>query len=491
MPRRLLTALVLAGITGLTLWRVTATHSVFSPTWDEPAHIYAGYEYLAHHRYEFDKSHPPLARIAFAFPLRHAATSETDDHERIGDVLMSRGSYMAGIEAARRGNLIFLVAAIAGLVALVAQRAGIVEAVIAAVFFALLPPVLAHAAIATTDLAVTALFAIALAVLHRWSVQPDWPLTAALAVAVGVGLLTKFSFPVYFGLAALALFVVDRRLPHRRAVVAAVAALVVVWAGYFFRQLPRFFTGFAAVLKHSAEGHGAYFMGEVRYTGWWEYFPVILAIKTPVPFLLLAGTGAVYAWRSSRHRLFVVVAVVLMLVVMPSRMNLGVRHILPVYVPLAALAAIGAVHLWRSRLRWSVPLLGAWMLVNSVTAHPDYLPWMNVFAGRHPERVVLDSNFDWGQDVLRLRDACRALQIGTLGAGLFGTTDLQRIGMPPTSPIDAKRGGPGWYAVSEGFIIPAQVTDPAAYRWLTEGRSFRRIGKTIRLYHVPLPRPDA
>ncbi|HEX6160401.1 MAG TPA: hypothetical protein VF111_09575, partial [Thermoanaerobaculia bacterium] len=313
---------------------------------------------------------------------------------------------------------------------------------------------------------------------------PSWLLTASLAVVVGAGLLTKFSFPVYFGIAALALLIVERRLSHPRAIVAAVGALFIVWGGYFFTQLPRFFTGFAAVLRHSAEGHGAYFLGEVRYTGWWYYFPVVLLLKTPIPFLILAGAGAVRAVRSRPHRLFVIIAVATLLAVIPSRMNLGVRHILPIYVPLAALAAAGTLHLWRSRARWVVPVLGAWLLVNSVAAHPDYLPWMNAFAGKQPERIVLDSNFDWGQDVLRLRDTCRAMRIPAIGVELAGTVDLRRIGMPPTRPIDRYRATPGWYAVSEGFVLPAQVMEPSAYRWLTDHRSFVRVGRTIRLYHV-------
>lgn len=394
---------------------------------------------------------------------------------------------MAGIAAARRGNLLFLVAAIAGVAALVARRVGTAEGVIAAAFFVLLPPVLAHAGLATTDLAATAAFAVATVVLNEWIRVPNWPLTLGLAAAVGAGLLTKFSFPIFFGIAALALFAVARQFPHPRATAAAVGALAIVWGGYFFRQLPRFFSGFAAVLRHGAEGHEAYFLGEVRSTGWWEYFPVVLTLKTPIPFLVLASVGAAGAIRKRQHRFFVVIAAAMLFAVIPSRMNLGVRHILPIYVPLAALAAIGAVSLWQSRARWVLPVLGAWFVMNSFGAHPDYLPWMNAFAGKHPERVVLDSNFDWGQDVLRLRDVCRARRIPAIGVELIGTVDLRRIGIPPTHSIDRYRGTPGWYAVSEGFIIPAQVREPGAYRWLTENRPFRRIGKTIRLYHVAHP----
>jgi hypothetical protein len=51
-------------------------------------------------------------------------------------------------------------------------------------------------------------------------------------------------------------------------------------------------------------------------------------------------------------------------------------------------------------------------------------------------------------------------------------------------PFDAPGGAPGWYAISESIVIPAQVRDRAAYRWLTDNRDFIRVGKSIRLYQV-------
>jgi len=169
---------------------------------------------------------------------------------------------------------------------------------------------------------------------------------------------------------------------------------------------------------------------------------------------------------------------------MTSRANLGVRHVMPFYVPLSALAALGMLTLWETRARWIAPLLAAWLVADSALAHPDYLPWMNAFAGRHPERIVVDSNLDWGQDVLRLRAACQEKHVAAIGVALFGTADLHRLGLPPTHAIDPQHASPGWYAISESIVMPAQARDPHAYAWLTEGRAFERVGKSIRLYRV-------
>jgi 4-amino-4-deoxy-L-arabinose transferase-like glycosyltransferase len=468
----------------VTAGRVAATHDVFSPTWDEPAHIFAGYEYLADGRYTFDISHPPLARIAFAFPLRHAESTAKDVNERVSDVLASPGDYVAGVAAARKGNLLFLAIALIGLAAWAAELYGARVAVIAAALFALLPPILAHAGLATTDMAVTAAIAAGGAVLHRWLVSTTWRTTIALAIVFGLGLLTKFSFLFYFGIVAGTLMTAARRWPLSRGFAAITGGMAIVWVVYFFNRLKRFFRGFMVVMRHNAEGHEAYFQGEVRADGWWEYFPVVLGVKTPIPFLILAAIGVWFVLRERRHRTLLVMAALMLAMVMTSRINLGVRHVLPLYLPLSIVAAVGFDRLWRTRVKLLAPALALWLGFNSFAAHPDYLPWMNAFAGAHPERVVLDSNFDWGQDVVRLRDTCRALRIPSLGVGLFGSTDLRRIGMPPTHAVPREPGPPGWYAVSESFIIPEQVRDAGAYRWLTEGRRFRRVGKTIRLYEV-------
>ena len=62
--------------------------------------------------------------------------------------------------------------------------------------------------------------------------------------------------------------------------------------------------------------------------------------------------------------------------------------------------------------------------------------------------------------------------------------DLRRLGLPPARAIDPQHASPGWYAISESIVMPAQVRDPSAYAWLTEGRAFERIGQSIRLYRV-------
>jgi 4-amino-4-deoxy-L-arabinose transferase-like glycosyltransferase len=474
----------LAVIALVTVVRIWITLPVFSPTYDEPLHVASGFQYLTEHRYTNDRSHPPLARIVFAFPLRHAQLTGTDGFDRAGQMFESAGDYMRGVVVSRRGNLFFVVLAIIGVALWTVQLMGRVAAVIAAAIFALLPPILAHGGLATTDMAGTAGFALAMAAFQWWYATPNWPRTALLALAVGFGLVTKMSFPMFFAIGAVTIMVLGKKWPIVKGIVAIVGAFVFVDAVYFFGKLALYFKGFRDLMAQNLAGFDSYFLGHVTSMGSWAYFPVLLIIKTPIAALLLMIAGIVIALRTKQHRALTLIVAALLVLVMMSSINRGIRHILPIYIPLTMFAAFAATTLWQTRAKWAVPALGAWLVVNSALAHPDYLPWANALAGRHPEHVALDSNFDWGQDALRLRDECRRRGITGLHAALFGTVDMRRIGMPPVQPIDDMRGAPGWYAISESIVIPAQARNHAAYRWLTDGREFVRVGKTIRLYRV-------
>src|SRR5947207_7547481 len=85
-------------------------------------------------------------------------------------------------------------------------------------------------------------------------------------------------------------------------------------------------------------------------------------------------------------------------------------------------------------------------LVVVVRAHPDHLAYFNALAGPHPERVLVDSNLDWGQDVYRLRDtlAARGVRDSVLIA-YFGTALPSATGIIPRSRVLGLREHPtGW-----------------------------------------------
>jgi len=127
-------------------------------------------------------------------------------------------------------------------------------------------------------------------------------------------------------------------------------------------------------------------------------------------------------------------------------------------------------------------VLLAWHLIASFAAHPDYLAYFNEAAVRDPSYYLIDSNLDWGQDILRLRNEVRRLKIPAFGAVLFGPADLDKMGFPPHYWVDPMNPTSGWIAVSDHTYRWARPF--GGYAWLSRGEC-RRIGKSIRLCHMP------
>src|SRR5205823_5709372 len=137
----------------------------------------------------------------------------------------------------------------------------------------------------------------------------------------------------------------------------------------------------------------------------------------------------------------------MLLPAMTSGINIGIRHVLPIYPLLAISAAYAVVALWK-RSRTAIIVLLAWYFIATALAHPDYMSYFNEAAGRHPERIAADSNLDWGQDLLRLAKIVRREHIDHLYLAYFGTADWRRI-VPAAEELPQFTRVHGWVAISE------------------------------------------
>jgi hypothetical protein len=243
----------------------------------------------------------------------------------------------------------------------------------------------------------------------------------------------------------------------------------------------------AGLLEIDEGGFQTFLCGKVSTTGWWWYFPFAILLKTTISTLLLIAIGAWFALRDSTLRWpfveWTTAAFAIIAVAMPSTLDLGVRYTLPFYAPFSIAAAAAAVAMIRtSRVHTAVvALLLVAHLGASALAHPDYFPYFNALAGRDPSRYLIDSNLDWGQDVLRLRSAVRREHIQSLAVSLMGSADYAALRFPPVFPAEGWGGSHGWVAVSDH----SYRMGGAHGAWRRLPRSYLRVGKSIRLYHVP------
>src|SRR5205085_11423437 len=101
----------------------------------------------------------------------------------------------------------------------------------------------------------------------------------------------------------------------------------------------------------------------------------------------------------------------------------------------------------------------------------------------NPSKWLVDSNLEWGQDVKRLAKVARELHIDRLGHCIMSIADVDVLGLPPMELVDPAAERHGWIAIGEHYyrIRKAELGRPL---WL-DGRPYRRVGKSIRLYHIP------
>lgn len=417
-------------------------------------------------------------------------------------------------------------------------------------FYTLTPSILAHASLVTTDIAVTLCVVATLYAFWRVVQRPTLGWMVATGLAAGFAVTTKFSGVMVLPMLAVLIIVSVRsrqsamtwRSAGALVIITGAMTLAVVWAMYGFRYAPsastswvfhvdrlphvqQHFGGWLGLfqwvdthhLLPNAFTHGllysqaavaqlpAYLAGQYSETGWWYYFPLAFVIKTPVVLLLVffAGLGILARRRPLGAPLFtwflIVPIVVVLGLAMLSGINIGVRHILPMYPFVTIVAGVAAAALWGARrraLRFALPVATAAWALQVGAIHPDYLTYFNRVIGgpANGHEYLTDSNLDWGQDLKPLKAWMDASGITHINLAYFGITDPAYYGINwtplPGSGISATRGSrpelPGYVAISA--TIQSGVYLPR--RWRLFYRAFRDlepvavIGNSIRIYRV-------
>ncbi|MBC8031738.1 MAG: glycosyltransferase family 39 protein [Pyrinomonadaceae bacterium] len=396
---------------------------------------------------------------------------------------------------------------------------GETAALIAVALYVLEPTVLAHGRIVHTDLPAAFAYLLFFFTLHYYaetlgrqqSVDSATAYTGTallLGFVCGVALLTKFSMVVLLPVLIVCLGVrLWRTWNEKRkrsqallhaGLVAAVILFLVNAAFYFTRPpleasdvrwvalksapifseiitgvrvlskvIPTYYLfGLYNVLVHGHYGHATSLMGQYNDLGWWYYFPVAFALKTTIPLLLIIVLALGWtAWRLlvKRDRRFLILIVPVGLyaaIALTSNINIGIRHFLPVYPFLFILGGAFMAQLLQGRNKLGTVLLVVlfgWMSFEAARTFPNYTPYMNQLASRHPHWYYLsDSNVEWGDDVgelaayLKARGETRvsaALSGGWSTLAQYGVEYLDMVSMPKDATPETR-----YVAIGASFL---------------------------------------
>ena len=414
---------------------------------------------------------------------------------------------------------------------------GIQGGLLALTLFAFDPNLIAHSGLATTDMLLAVWSFVAVYAALRWlkkDARVWWGVLAGLALGLALGSKTSGSFALgivglLYAINALQHLWAHRRAPRawgpifgywggRLLLLSGLAALT-LWALYRFelRPLPgtvvpvplaSHWTIMKALVQHMAGGHSAYLVGEISQTGWRSYYPVAFSIKTPLPTLLVflgaLGAGLMHArrqiWRTYALWLTPMLYAIMAII---STINIGYRYLLIMFPFLYVLCA-GFIS-WGNQRRWrQIALCGALsaLSLNTLCCFPHYLAYFNVLAGGSEGgyRYLVDSNLDWGQEFIALRDWLDANPVTDkfylsyytyVDPALYGIDYIPIAPAKGAAPILSQRFNPvpGLYALSATPLYGVMTALPDNYDWFRHREPIARPGYGIFIYDVPAKTP--
>jgi len=497
-----------------------------SPTFDEPAHVSKGliWSWQGDHRLNTESGLLPslLARLGLVGSQAELVTPtgalESANIWALAEHIYYRsGNSPQQITYRSRMPMVGLSLLLAWLLWWIARRHyGDPAGAIALALYCFSPTVLANARLANADLLLALTMTGACYAFWRMLRRPGLPTIAACGVVTGLALLSKHSawmLPIVFGL--LVLYFRLRGWTRGRSTLPAAAtafgiALLLVWGAYGFqwsasmdshnslyaswellrsgdslivslahqanrwRLLPEPVLHGVAYIAHFAPLKPAFINGVHASGGIGWFFPVALAIKTPLATLALLVLAAAAAIKlrppqddSGPGLVFAAFCLSYASMAVSGSINLGLRHLLPIYpaVFILAGAAIGQPFARFTSSRGPIVVLVSLLAVETAMAAPHYISFFNRAVGgsQNGYRHLVDSSSDWGQDLPQL---ARWLQLPELHGqavflSYFGTADpaawqIQARPLPSFLSVSSQRVStefePGYYVISATML---------------------------------------
>ena len=544
-----LAALACLGAIYLTLAGLTLRAK--SVTVDEFGHLPAGLNLWNSGDFAYGELNPPLMNALSALPLKLAGIRTVYPRDFPQDSrhgFWANGYLFMGQHRADYQGLFvrarWVTVALVGLLGVVAfawgrllvparpNTAGLLAA--ALIWFS--PEIMSHACLVTTDAGMATFMVAAAFALYLYLREPTWGRAIVCGAALGAAQLIKFTaiylYPTHLAILVLAAWV-RPDLRTRRYLLQALAvfavSVLVINAGYGFQgcftragslayqsvacqalggqlgsfipmPLPQdYVLAFDRQLADTQRGDPSFLFGHSYAGGRWYYFLALLAVKTPVPALILLGFAVFAAvvrkglrWTDSIVLLLPALVIFVMFSFFSNK-QLGLRMILPAIALVvvwtgAALASVA----WSRVPRVLVGVAVAWLGFEFVRIHPDYLAYFNQFAGRADRgyHYAVDSNLDWGQDLPALNDYLEREHIEEIQLLYFGRVDPEIYGIRYRVPLGGLRAG--YVAISRtllgrGYFLYDHGRTEWAGPFTVDPRGLVKVGTvghTIDIYRV-------
>ncbi len=389
---------------------------------------------------------------------------------------------------------------------------------------------IAHSQLNTNDLGITLCAFACLYVVQRWLRRFSWRRLIASGLLLGMAMATKATglllAPIVGALFGWGYVQSRRKTRAGRWLVYLLivlgVSLLTLWGVYGFEWRAR--PGLPGPLPLASHISMLNVLANDRYPmafalglrqpgGWWWYFMLVFALKTPLPLsvallaALLTGARPLRHWIWRQFPLWIF-PLFYIAVAIWSRLNVGYRHLLPVF-PFIYLA-IGRLGPWLLQMRpsrrqriiqWGAAALGVWYITGTIQVYPFDVAYFNELIGgpRQGYRYLVDSNVDWGHAFKALAAYMKTAGIEQIKLSHYSWVDPAAYGIR-YSPLPPAPGAgttiphpynpePGFYAISASPLQGLLLQDPDLYEWFRQREPIAQPGYGLLVYQVPPARP--
>lgn len=479
-----------------------------SMTTDEGIHIASGYLTLTRHEFRMDPEHPPLFKVISALPLLalnlHNPTGDQEDWEKMRATFYDSWAESRGwsnrwiFESGNNADLTVFLGRIPAVLTFVflcwftfylgrlwfGPKVGL----LAMIFTAFNPTLIAHGALANDDVAIGLCILGAIWSFWKYLSQPT-PRNAVLVGALlGVSLGVKYTALALIPLAFVIVLLPHLRKEHRNWKTAgkhfllfAITTWLTIWAAYGFQSeiyvspgsMDKL-TSFSAVTEHlsadqmisyariiahilpaqfikgsilvqgsSLLGRGAYVLNHHYNGGVWFYFPVVFALKTQLIALIILGIGGVLAcirrsWKLDLPRQILAATFIFFLIIsIVNKLDLGIRHITSLLVMLSfylALCTVAIADLWKQT--WLLTLLLLLYILPVLAQGSNIFGFTSELVQPYDQAYLYmeGSNYDWGQQAKEIAAYVKSQPYGTtIAANYYWSPALPYYGITTKS----------------------------------------------------------
>jgi hypothetical protein len=553
-------------------------------TFDELAHIPAGYSYLTKQDYRINPEHPPLIKDIPAIPLLFLNLNFPDDRQ----VWLQKDSapaWWVQFDLGRefiyhsdnnprkiifwsRFAMIMLTLFLGWILFWWTKKiTNNAVALGALALFAFSPTFLAHGRLVNTDIGTVLGALLAIIFWLKFLKNPCLKNILLAGITFGMAMLLKFSLVLLIPFLAIITFLYTflfsksfLKYLGKSFMAGLIGFILIIWPVYqfhvwnypaeqqvrdtvadisnhpvpfaknftiwmaekeIFRAPAQYFRGLLMASQRTAWGNTTYYLGQISADSWWHYFPMLYLLKIPLAFNIISFFALFFLiWQlakirkkqeflNSAKKHFWLIALFLWIIIywaaaIIGNLNIGIRHMLPVFPFVYILAVFGIYYCLKSISQTKIRkiatilsgLLFIWYIFSSLSTFPHYLSYYNELGGglKNGYKIAVDSNYDWGQDFYRLLAFIEKEEIEKIHLDYFGGEDKEYwLGEKyiEFNPKEIKKPPKGWLAVSlnqlmGGIAEPAPHFDQETgyYDWLKQYQPIAKAGHSIFIYKI-------